>query len=1058
MRYKKLCALTVMLLIALGSCSVWAGTTGKIAGIISDKSTGEPLPGANVVVAGTALGGAADINGQYTILHVPPGVYDVTISVIGYAKMNISTVRVRIDQTTRVNAALEMEALEGEAVTVVAEKNIIKEDVATSVVAVTAQEVEELPVSNVQNVVGLQAGIQSNLQIRGGQSADALFQLDGVTFRDPRNNNPVSSVALASVQEISVERGGFNAEYGQVRSGIVNVVTKEGSKTAYSGSVDFRYSPPAAKYFGVSPFDKSSMWLRPYFDDDVCWTGTAHSTNSDTWDKWTQLQYPDFEGWNAVSQRLLEDSDPDNDLTPIGAQRKFMWETRKQEITDQPDYNIDAGFGGPVPFLSDKLGNLRFFTSYRREREMLVYPLTRDDYVEYDWNLKVSSDISDSKKLRFSASTGKQYAHALNWLTWDPTSDWYMRYPNTLTGDIGTRPSNMFGTGVYSLADISYKSLSSKYTHMLNQNTFYELSLEHFQRKYWVRPTTRRDTTLYEILPGYFVDAAPFGYQSEGENGITGMFFGGHSSKTRDNTVASSTTLKADLTSQLDFNNLLKTGFEFIYNDLDMDYGTIASLGDGNTYSEHVVMNVKPYRAAFYAQDKMETKGFIMNIGLRVDYSNSNSKWWDVGTYDKSFFANYDEDADYTEKESKGQWQISPRLGISHPITESSKLFFNYGHFKQMPAYETLFRVARTEQGQMVRFGDPNLTLAKTVSYELGYDHTLFNDYLLQLAAFYHDVSDQQTTVSTTLVSGTVYAQTTSNSYEDIRGFELTLRKNRGRWWNFFANYTYQVSTSGFFGTDQLYEDPTLLKRYLENTENLYQDKPVPRPYGRVNLSLYTPDDYGPKTLGFFPLGGYLLNVLFDWQAGEWMTWNPLNVSGIVNNVQRVDYWNVTLRLSKTFHVNKMRIMAYMDIDNLFNTRYMALNNWGKDGDDTKYYQSLHLPDSKAYDNIPGDDRIGTYRDEDVAYQPMERRGVINYDVDSGVNGVIYYDNATGRYVEYITVNSETGEGQWSDIEKARLNKLLDEKAYIDMPNQTSFTFLNPRQLYFGVRLSFDLN
>jgi hypothetical protein len=266
-----------ILLIAIAFASpLWSGTTGKIAGTIVDKETGEPLPGANIVVVGTKLGASADVKGQYTILYVPPGTYSVQASFIGYGKVTVNEVRVYIDQTARIDIALEEETIQlGEAI-ILAERELIKPDVATSVVAVSDREVEELPVSNVVNVIGLQAGIsgglsnqlngsqgpgflsgyargkvsvQGDLGIRGGGGDNILFMMDGVTLRDPRNNEPITKVALSAVKEISVERGGFNAEYGQVRSGIVNVVTKEGSRKGYFGSIQSRVRPPGPKYW-----------------------------------------------------------------------------------------------------------------------------------------------------------------------------------------------------------------------------------------------------------------------------------------------------------------------------------------------------------------------------------------------------------------------------------------------------------------------------------------------------------------------------------------------------------------------------------------------------------------------------------------------------------------------------------------------------------------------------------------------------------------------------------------------------------------------------------------
>ena len=1062
--------LLLIIFILLASINpLWSGTTGKIAGAVTDKATGEPLPGANVVIGGTSLGAATDMEGRFSILNVPPGVYDVSVTVIGYAKNTVKDVRVLIDQTARIDFEIEMKEIEFGEIAVVAERNIINEDVATSVVAVTNEQIKELPVSSVSSVVDLQAGVESGMRIRGSGADESLFLMDGITLRDPRNNQPITSIALSSIKEISIERGGFNAEYGQVRSGIVNVVTQDGSKSAYHGNIEFKYSPPHEKYDGISPYDVNSNWLKPYFDDEVCWTGTRGEDFEDLnanqywdegepftdkngdgrwtgWDKYTQRQYPEFIGWDQISEDLLSDSDPTNDVSAYGAQQIFKYETRKQPAYDKPDYDIDAGFGGPVPFIGKQLGDLRFFTTYRKHREMLLVPLSREDYVDHDWSMKLISDINPSMKLTISSLIGKRYTMQQNW------SYYYIRWPGEVASVASSSLGELFGTGTFSLVDIGHKNFSAKLTHLLSPETFYEVSLEHFMRDYYGRPPADRDkTTLTEVVNGYLVDEAPFGYDNDDALGISGMVFGGFTCKRRDNTKVSATTLKADMTSQINFNNLVKAGAEFVYNRLDFDYGEIANYSR-DRYEQHIDYLAEPLRAAVYVQDKLETKGFIMNVGLRLDYSNSNTDWWDVDPYDRTFFsAKYNEDDDYNMKKSSSQWQLSPRLGISHPITENSKLFFNYGHFKQMPSYETLFQTARAADGRMYTLGDPNLTLAKTISYELGYDHSLFDTYLIQIAAFYHDIYDKQDQTRYTALSGTVYQKTTSNDYEDIRGFELTLRKNLGRWWTFFGNYTYQVTTRGHFGREQIYQDPSEQKRYDEETSNLYVERPSPTPYARVNLTLNMPTDFGPKLSNTHIFGGYMANFLFTWTAGSFITYNPNSASGITNNVQQTDYLNTILRFSKTFNVKKFRIQAFVDVNNLFNYKRMSLSNFGGKNDDLVLYrESLHLPESDAYDNIPGDDRYGAYRKEGVDYQPMINQYAINYDTFIGETGVIYYDRSTERYVEYVNE-------AWQNVEQGRLDKLLEDKAYIDMPNRDSFTFLNPRNIFFGLRLSFDL-
>ncbi len=1039
----------ILLLTFLIASPLWAGTTGKIAGKIVDKVTGEPLFGANVVVMETSLGTVSDFDGLYTILHVSPGTYKVQVSYIGYRRVTVNDVRVFIDQTTRIDIELEMESIEvGEAV-VVAERKIIKPDVATSVVAVSGEEIEELPVTSVAGVVGLQAGIQG-LNIRGGGGDKIMFMMNGVTLRDPRNNQPITNIALSSIKEISVERGGFNAEYGQVRSGIINVVTREGDKKKYSGRFQMRYSPPARKYAKVDGVydiaDPRSYVLRPFYDDDVAWTGT----NNGAWDEFTRAQHPEFMGWNEVSRILNSDNNPDNDLTPLGAQRVFMYETRKKLANDEPDYDIDAGFGGPVPVVGDMLGNLRFYTSYRSSRDMLLFPLTRPDYKDYDWTLQLNSDINKDMRLRLSALFGEQFTIRHNWDATGTGSYYYPHWTNEIadvSSSVATTADlmGMFSDFNFALADIGHSSLSAKFTHTISDKTFYELSIENFRVEYDVRPSAKRDTSKkYEIIPGFYQDSNPIGYWPYDSDGII-LVNAQHVARARDFSVVNSTTLKGDITSQVNFYNLVKAGFEFNYNDLDFDYGTIASGTGGETYGTRVQKQVFPIKYSFYLQDKLETDEFILNAGLRLDYSNSNSEWYNVDPFNASFFStNYSEDQTFEQKDAKGQWQLSPRLGIAHPITENAKLYFNYGHFKQVPQYESLFRIERTTQGGMSSYGNPNLILAKTISYELGFDFSIADQYLLQISAYYNDILDQQDyTTYYSSAAGFSYSKTTANNYEDIRGFEVTLRKTAGRWFSGFANYTYQVSTSGHFGSDEQYDNISDQKRYDEATVNLYQDRPIPQPYARANLTFYTPEDFGPEVFGHAFFGGWMMNILLDWQAGGYTTWNPKGLPSVSNNVESVDYFNTTLRIDKSINLGRFNVDLFVDISNALNTLRLW-NTW-----DQAYMQSLHFPESDAYDNIPGNDRVGNYREPGVDYQPMLYQTQID-PTKAGKDRAIYYEGNSGKYFEYTN-------SQWREVDSKRLKKVLDDKAYIDMPNASTYWFLDPRDIFFGLRVSFNI-
>lgn len=1080
--------IVVILLLTMVSASIlWSGTTGKIAGTITDKTSSEPLIGVNIIVVGTSMGAATDINGEYTILFIPPGVYSVQISSLGYGKVTIKDIRVFIDQTARVDGALEQEAIKMGETVVVAERRLIKPDMATSSTSISSAEITALPTTSVMSALGLQAGVrggwqsgigsgdnkptflnavgsgrasvQDGMSIRGGSGDNMLFLLDGVTIRDPRNNEPSTKIPMSAVDEVSVERGGFNAEYGQVQSGVVNVITKEGRKNNYSGSFQVRFSPPAPKYARVAGTldvnDPNSFALRPYFDPAVCWTGTDNGA----WDQYKQSKYANFAGgWNAISKALCSDDDPSNDLTPLGAQRAFEYEIRKKQPNDQPDYDIDGGFGGPVPFVSEALGNLRFFTSYRSTREMLMFPLSRSDYRDYDMNFQINSDITSSTKLSFTGLIGSRTTIRSNW---DNNSNnnagsyFYPHFPNEVNNVVRGLTNSTSLYGLYSdynfcLADIGHQSLAVKLTHTVSSTSYYEVSLENFRTDYFVRPQALRDTSQKtEIIPGFYEDSNPFGYWTSEVQGVLLTDQINNYAFPRDNSVFNSTTLKANFTSQVNFQNLVKGGIEFVYNDLNFDYGRINAGGQSTEqYSNRVKMNLFPYRAAVYLQDKLEFKEFTANIGLRLDYSNSNVDWWNVGVFDPFFSSKYDTLTVYPTEKSRSEWSVSPRLGISHPISENAKLFFNYGHFLQLPQYESMFRIQRNAQPapQMQSFGNPNIVLAKTVSYELGFDYSIADDFLMNIAGFYNDISDMQDfTAYASASNGISYSKSTSNGYQDTRGFELTLRKTSRDWWSGFVNYTYQVITSGHFGSAQRFDDKTSQQNYDANTVNLYQNRPIPQPFARANLSLNSPEDFGPALFKHNIFGGIGINVVLDWQAGAWTSWsrNPY----VAYNVRTVDYFNTYLRLDKYIDIGKFKIQVFVDINNVFNTLRLT----GTD-DQVHYLPSLHLPQSIDYTNIVGDDKVGDYRTPGVDWQPVEHvLGALDRTSSSIYEkNAWYYEDVTKKYYEW------KGPNNWVEVEQGRVDKCLADKAYIDMPNESTFWFLNPRTIYFGLKVSFD--
>jgi hypothetical protein len=1059
MKFKLTAILFILFLIPLlFNTYLNAGTTGKIAGVIKDKANGEPLPGVNVYLEGSALGAATDLEGYYVIIHVPPGNYTLVVSSVGYQQAIFRDVRVNIDQTTEINAELNQVTLDiEETIEVVANRPVVERDVAASRANLSIEEVAVMPVVTVQNVVGLQAGIEG-LSVRGGGSDEVVFMVNGMTLRDERDNRPYTGISYTSIEEIQVQTGGFSAEFGNIRSGLVNIITKEGKKSLYDFSFLGRYKAASPKHFGPSPNAPESYWIRPFVDPQVCWEGTSN------WDEFTRKQYPTFSGYNALSEKLLADDDPTNDLTPLELQQLFLWEHRRQLDISEPDYSYDLSFGGPVPVIGEDLGNLRFHTSYRSSQNMYLYPISDDAYRDYNWQLKLNSDLGPGTNLLIEGLIGRESGSSSN----NSGLPGIFTSSGAIAGYIDQGFSYAegatFGTDYWSRAKVDYASVGIKLTHAIGPKSFYEAMLQAFHSAYDTNPGRERDfTKKYQFGSEYYVDEAPYGWAPTSPDAsiVTGMNMGTGFANSRDSSKITAYTAKFDYANQIDRYNFLKTGVEFSITNSRFNYANFdPSLVSSNTQTK---WDRNPVRGALYISDKLEFEDMVAQLGLRLDYSHAGGDWYVYDPFTKAFSGAQSNGVDtLLDKEpTKHIFTLSPRLAIAFPITEDSKLYFNYGHFRQLPTAENLYILRRRSYyNNVTRIGSPNNPLPRTIAYELGYEHNLSDQFLLRLAGYYNDVSDQPLLVSYVSADNTVnYSVSEPNSYRDTRGFEVTLNKNRGNWVRGFLNYTYMVSSTGRFGKGSIYESSSEQRKYDQGSGRTYnyQNKPVPEPYARANIDFFSPEEYGPEFAGLKPLGGWRLNVLATWRSGDWQKWYGGSESTFLDyNLQWRDNWYCDIRLSKTLNLAGAHVELFVDINNVFNFKQLRSYGFSSAEDRTAYFKSLHFPEDTegqeywGYVNIPGDDKPGDYRKSGAAYTPII--AVHNRsEVKSPNADYLYYESNTKQYLRY------TSDEMWVKENDGHVQRILDDKAYIDMPNFEYFTFLDLRSVFWGLRLSFEL-
>ncbi len=212
---------------------LFAGNTGKIIGKVTDESTGSPLIGANVILAGTTIGTATGVQGEYLLLNVPVGTYDVEVKMIGYATVISKDVGVSADLTTKLDVKLRVSHVAGEVIEVIGEKPNIQMDMTSSQSTVSGGEMMILPVEDIDGAIALSAGVvqdDGNMHFRGGRGQEVVYLFDGISLNDPLTGNPNdSNVPMLAVSELDVITGGFSAEYGDAQSGVINVSGSEGT-------------------------------------------------------------------------------------------------------------------------------------------------------------------------------------------------------------------------------------------------------------------------------------------------------------------------------------------------------------------------------------------------------------------------------------------------------------------------------------------------------------------------------------------------------------------------------------------------------------------------------------------------------------------------------------------------------------------------------------------------------------------------------------------------------------------------------------------------------------
>lgn len=215
---------------------------GKIVGRVYDAVTGKGLPMANIVIQGTKFGTSCDLEGNFVFVRIPPGEYILIASMVGYKPQQIK-VLMRGNETREVNFYLQEEVFKVEEVVAVGSRPPLEKEVSASKAVIGKERLDVISTDDAKGVLEKLSGVQaegSAIYVRGGRANELMVMIDGLPIKDQLSGSSFGIYIPTNViEELEALTGGFNAEYGQAMSGVVNITLREGSKR-FSGNIEYK--------------------------------------------------------------------------------------------------------------------------------------------------------------------------------------------------------------------------------------------------------------------------------------------------------------------------------------------------------------------------------------------------------------------------------------------------------------------------------------------------------------------------------------------------------------------------------------------------------------------------------------------------------------------------------------------------------------------------------------------------------------------------------------------------------------------------------------------------
>lgn len=962
-------------------------TTGKIDGFVKDKSTGDPLPGVNVMIKGTTVGAASGVDGYFYMINVPVGEYTVTASMMGYKTLSIQNVQVIVDQTTKINFNLEETVLDvGEEVVITAERPLIDPSVTSKISTMSFDEIKNMPAEDITRVLALQSNITvltntpyaksgynirgiEDVRMRGGRNNELGLFIDGMKVGNPLFGGFGTRINNNAVNQMTVAAGGFSPEYGNALSGVINLSTREGGsrlsgQLEYGTSVPFGLKALASKrqeernyqnvqfsLNGPVPFIRN---LSFFFSADLSTeAGTLYEFDDFIWDD----HRGDFPSSAELFQDFIEDGSMDlitrsqveSVLSPVevGGKQRFINPLDTWKGWHGMGWDNDFDYLGKLTYrvnpmikLSLSLAQSQSYSQINNFHAGYYYHLPGE---WYNVDLNPVDTRENIDRLLVSESTGETYLLEAG----NP-------FPDEFPGSGGAyQVWHRNGSGM-AARNVQFRESNRQsllWNHTLNPSTFYTVKIQRFFQSRRIRVVDDYTQKYDEIFglknlfsPDWDNIKEKEQYNHYNTYGVLdpwegyfrmrydNVYFSGDSSTTYD--------LRLDFTSQINRNHQLKFGAQYVHYDL-FRHDDQGSSGP----SDHpTIYHMTPNEGALYLMDKIEYGTIVLNIGARLDYSNAGGEMYKdpldpIGEQDIET-----SEIEYNDfEESKKKFALSPRIGMAYPLTSKSVVHFNFGHFYQNPNYRDLYRATGDARELTLRsgqlMGNNSLEHEKSIQYEIGFQQQIGDIYGVNVTLWSKETTNQVGSVYVPAYSDPGgenpfgYYVFLNNNFGSARGVDITLQKRYRNYFSGTLNYTWsrarvlkQTSWDGYWDGESA---NTLPKR--ESIADWDQPHSI-----RVNINFSIPKDAGPTLLNTKVLSNFGVSLIYFGESGR--VYTPyLGEAGFLekeNSARWPFFHQFDMRAYKNFEVFGLTYSVFAQVHNLFD-RMNVIDGYTRTGSAT---------------------------------------------------------------------------------------------------------------------------